>query len=516
MWHPAHLEVCMLTRHLALGLLTVAGLTPFAAAQCGPFFANPVVIRSLPITPSQMQVIDIGGNSAPELIYAARSGTSAGISIVDLAVLNQTQVIQTLPLSVADTSVSFRVADVNRDGLLDLLVTQYSTGSIRVYLGLGDGTVNPSPAAFAAGNTPSAFVCADLNNDGKLDLVATNFSDATYSVLMGNGDGTFQPRVVAATGLARPAQIALADMNNDGRLDLVIGASPYAFAVAFGNGNGTFGTPVVYPSILFQSNAAMQLFVTDINADSVPDVVASGGGDESVLVMLGRPNGTLGNEFTVSIPLNTPRIRALTIEDFNLDGKPDIAVIQGDSGAVSYATTMLNTGNATFAAPVPWGGVNLSGGTTATTAGDINRDGLLDIVSVDRYGQLIAMNSTSGGPVQLIYTPADLVFAPGTSAATSLTVAGAGLQFEWFKRDKPLLNTDRFYGAGPNLVINDARESDSGVYQCRIFNACNSVTTALYLHVLPPSSVCPVDFNEDGFLTFEDFDAFVEAFEEGC
>ncbi len=179
----------------ALGLLCLAGLTTFvavASAQCGPFCANPTAIRALPgATPSQMQIIDLGGNSAPELISATRGLSNAGISIVDLAVLNQTQVTQFIPIGAADTSVQFRVADLNRDGILDLLLTRYSAGSVRVHLGNGNGTFNASPSSFAAGNAPTGLACADLNKDGKIDVVVTNVIDGTYSVLMGNGDGTF-------------------------------------------------------------------------------------------------------------------------------------------------------------------------------------------------------------------------------------------------------------------------------------------------------------------------------------
>ena len=36
------------------------------------------------------------------------------------------------------------------------------------------------------------------------------------------------------------------------------------------------------------------------------------------------------------------------------------------------------------------------------------------------------------------------------------------------------------------------------------------------LAVAPASALCDVDFNEDGFLDFSDFDDFVNAFESGC
>ncbi|MDX2118550.1 MAG: FG-GAP-like repeat-containing protein [Planctomycetota bacterium] len=510
----------MSRRPRALGLFCLAGLTTFAAvasAQCGPFFANPAIIRGLPGgSAAQLHVIDLGGNSAPELISATRGGPSAGISIVDLAVLNQTQVTQFIPLGSADTYTQFRVADLNRDGILDLLSTQYSTGSVRVHLGNGNGWFSASPASFAAGNAPAGLACADLNNDGKIDAIATNVNDGTYSVLMGNGDGTFQPRVAAPTGFAQPTNAELVDMNGDGRLDLILAGLPFTFAVALGNGNGTFGTPAIYTSAIYTSGGALSIAIADVNADGSTDLIVGGTGTKNALLMLGRPNGTLAPETQISIGDDINTVRTIAVGDYNLEGKPDIGAIVGNGSNVGVPRIALGLGNGTFAAPLEWGGVNPSGGTVAATAADINRDGLPDLAYVDRFGQLISLNSTSGGPVQVNSPQGDLVIAPGTNASTGVFASGAGVQYQWFKRGTPLLNTARVYASGPDLVINDARDSDSGVYQCRVFNACSSVTTTSYVHVLPLSSVCPVDFNEDGFLTFEDFDAFVRAFEEGC
>jgi len=316
-------------------------------------------------------------------------------------------------------------------------------------------------------------------------------------------------------GFAQPTSAELVDMNGDGRLDLVLAGPPGTFAIALGNGNGTFAASTVTVSPILASGALPVLAIADVNADGSPDLISTGGDTTSAIVMLGRPNGTLAPETPITIGDDINRLRTLTVGDFNLDGKPDIGALVGNAN-VGFPRIALGLGNGTFAAPLEWSYSNQSGGTIAATAADINRDGLPDLVYLDRFGQLIGMNSTSGGPVQVNSPQGDLVIAPGTNASTGVFASGAGVQYQWFKRGMPLLNTARVYAAGPDLVINDARDSDSGVYQCRVFNACSSITTTSYVHVLPLSSVCPVDFNQDGFLTFEDFDAFVRAFEEGC
>src|SRR5262249_16471943 len=73
-----------------------------------------------------------------------------------------------------------------------------------------------------AGETPFDIKVADLNRDRKLDLIIANASSRDVSVILGNGDGTFQApnQLPVAAG---PRSIAVADFNLDGKDDLAVG-----------------------------------------------------------------------------------------------------------------------------------------------------------------------------------------------------------------------------------------------------------------------------------------------------
>src|SRR5262249_42519210 len=62
-------------------------------------------------------------------------------------------------------------------------------------------------AAFDAGSTPRSVAVGDFNGDGVQDLAVANYSSASVSVLLGRGDGSFGPPVGYAAG-SGPASVA--------------------------------------------------------------------------------------------------------------------------------------------------------------------------------------------------------------------------------------------------------------------------------------------------------------------
>ncbi|MDX2118748.1 MAG: GC-type dockerin domain-anchored protein [Planctomycetota bacterium] len=107
-----------------------------------------------------------------------------------------------------------------------------------------------------------------------------------------------------------------------------------------------------------------------------------------------------------------------------------------------------------------------------------------------------------------------------------------GVECQWFRNGVPISNGPAgassgggsVTGAGYALVspstlslaalrVTGAQPSDSGLYHVVFENACGSVSSeSVLVTVIAP---CTADINTDGFLTFEDFDAFVASFEAG-
>ena len=140
-----------------------------------------------------------------------------------------------------------------------------------------------------------------------------------------------------------------------------------------------------------------------------------------------------------------------------------------------------------------------------TNGGDPSEDWVNATISVTVEGAptIIAMprNVTIGGP---------------TSGTFRVRAAGS-TGYRWYRYGEALSDGPTSTGAvlsgthSAELTITNAFFDDAGDgYRCVVSNNCGSVTSTN-----AALSICPSDFDGNGFITFDDFDAFVSAFEGG-
>src|SRR5437588_3534042 len=102
--------------------------------------------------------------------------------------------------------------------------------------------VNGNGSPFPTGTNPVSIATADLNGDGHLDLLTTNYISDNVSVLFGNGHGGFNA-VAPVPVTDGPREIKVGDLDGDGDIDyLATIDSGNTATVVWNNSNGTFTT----------------------------------------------------------------------------------------------------------------------------------------------------------------------------------------------------------------------------------------------------------------------------------
>jgi hypothetical protein len=237
------------------------------------------------------------------------------------------------------------------------------------------GSGSPLPANFA-----QFVVSADFNGDGIPDLAVASLSaSGGVSVFMGNGDGSFRPAVNYGAGV-NPQMIAVADVNGDGALDLMVAnhcadeaCATGSVSILLGLGDGRF-----QPAISFASGRfATFVSVGDFNGDGWPDLALVNGQDDTVSILLGTGDARLFQP-QIAYPVGASP-EGVAIGDFNQDGLQDLAVSNSGEATVSI---LLGNGDGTFRAqqrvPLP-----ASVSPCWLVAADLRSIGTLDLVVPD-------------------------------------------------------------------------------------------------------------------------------------
>jgi hypothetical protein len=280
-------------------------------------------------------------------VSAAAGGVSATFNLTNLG--KSATIIASLTSSTATIDV-FGFGFTAPSGQLSFTdVTSGNPVAAPVTLNTATATTALTPQVTTStgiNSLPDWTTLGDINGDGKPDLITSLYSTNSVSVQLGNGDGTFQAAttLLIAAGFG-PAECHLASLRGNGTLDLIVGSfNTNEIAVLLGNGNGTFQSPTFY-TIGSAANTPTSLTTGDFNHDGNLDVAVANTGDNTVSILLGNGSGLL--------TLQTPAIsvghepEAIRAGDFNDDGYSDLTVANFLDGTV---TTLLNNKNGTFTA----------------------------------------------------------------------------------------------------------------------------------------------------------------------
>jgi VCBS repeat protein len=310
----------------------------------------------------------------------------------------------------------FAIGDMNEDGHLDLVFgpPRKSLGGPVIFLGDGTGKwtrwkdVHFAPRPYDYGTA----AVADLNGDGHMDIVFGVHLHGLIA-LLGDGKGNFsddskglefaQPGHGAGFAFSSRA-IAIADWDGDGRPDIVaLGEGPRLDLTSETKGirSQSMGL-IVYLNQkdggwrrLDLTSGAGKSFgdsiaVADFNGDGKPDV-ATGSmmmGRRDILMMSGSKNAMSSVDLDVLRP--NILVRSVAAADFDGDGKMDlvIAYTAFEEGKWRSAVDVLYQIAPGRFSRETLGWVMGNGGPTAVATGDLDGDGIPDIVTGTAEGEV--------------------------------------------------------------------------------------------------------------------------------
>jgi hypothetical protein len=320
-------------------------------------------------------------------------------------------------------------ADFNGDGFADVVAlstvlppVSSSPSNIQAYLSSAAGVFAP-PVATADGFKALYLAGADLNADGLLDLVSASFDDGTLNVFFNSktNPGTFNPAVALDSPGA--SQVAIADMNGDGLPDLV--SADFNVSLFVQTSAGTFAAPIT-----LYSGGANWVALGDLNGDGAADVALTDNVGVKVLMHTGAASATTYaapvTVFTQSSNFNVVGGNIIAIADVDGDGLNDLLITDpGPTGGMSPAVYVLlqdPANHGTFLSPVGYA-IAAQDRPQSIVLKDLEGTGKLDIVIGARQSVTVLLHDPAN-PGKFL--PASIYPAAGANEIAVSDINGDG------------------------------------------------------------------------------------------
>ena len=400
----------------------------FTAPQANPFGLTDLGVSLSP------DVVDLDNDGDLDVLANASLGFYFFENTAGAGATPTFAAVQTIPYGLDDNAGVYSspaVGDLDGDGDLDVLSGQYfyadfiffentaGPGATPAFEGFQENPFGLSGAPKASSRSKPALV--DLDSDGDLDVLAGE-NEGSFVFFENTAGAGAAPTLVGPHlnpyGLSKiglQSALSVADLDGDGDLDVLAVRSQYSYDVDidgrfvyFENTAGpgaapAFAAPQYKPFGLSDLQFGAALGLGDLDGDGDVDVLASNGSGNFFYF----PN-TAGPGATPAFvgPLTNP----FGLSDVGVRGAPTLADLDGDGDLDVLAGTSLGTfayfRNVTRPGarrpvfrlqPASTLGLDDVGSDSAPAVGDLDGDGVLDVLSGAEDGKFYFFSGVGTG-----------------------------------------------------------------------------------------------------------------------
>lgn len=341
------------------------------------------------VTPEAIRVTDLNHDNLDDIVVFTRFSLDQ-TDICKLFIftqnsqgtLNSPQIITTSADN-ANTPGFVDVGDIDNDGVIEI-VAAIDRYALEIFE--QDHNGNFFSNALIMSDNATKMKIGDVNNDDLQDIVCIGHGTGTVDIFLQNINGDLESPLILSIDHNGWEDLEIKDANNDNLKDIIISDGTWAtreIGILYQTQSG-FSEPIYISNLEYESISS--LTVADLNNDGLNDIVTAYEGNRPsahIATFFQTENGPFSSATNIQT-YDGPN--AINVIDLNDDSQNDIILV--NSGWVNIQT-FINDGNDGYVEQLYEMPMYQNAGPQSMDVGDINNDGLLDIVTGEDNGIIV-------------------------------------------------------------------------------------------------------------------------------